>query len=190
MFAKPHAHGRHMVASAWKCARIVAVLIAVANLAKGVVQVICHGASSEAQDRQNGRDQNSNDVSARCASHRQTPNIIFASPNFACSNSELLTGDRHRIPVPRRLQWHLAQDLGITLLISRAVRFLTASGDSDGQRGPEPQNDAPIAGAFAEYEKARLVQGMQGRSETKARRLLRVLQLRIGAMSAASGNAE
>ena len=52
----------------------------------------------------------------------------------------------------------MAQELGITLLISRGVRLLTASGDDltasdDATRKMMRQ----IAGAFAEYEKARLV---------------------------------
>ena len=52
----------------------------------------------------------------------------------------------------------MAQELGITLLISRGVQLLTASGDDltasdDPTRKMMRQN----AGAFAEYETARLV---------------------------------
>ena len=38
----------------------------------------------------------------------------------------------------------MAQELGITLLISRGVQLLTASGDdSDGKRRPDAEDDAP-----------------------------------------------
>ena len=38
----------------------------------------------------------------------------------------------------------MAQELGITLLISRGVRLLTASGDdSDRKRRPDAEDDAP-----------------------------------------------
>ena len=51
----------------------------------------------------------------------------------------------------------MAQELGITLLISR-VRLLTASGDNLTASGdPTRKMMRQIAGAFAEYEKARLV---------------------------------
>jgi transposase InsO family protein len=48
--------------------------------------------------------------------------------------------------------------LGITLLISRGVRLLTASGDDlTATDDPTRKMMRQIAGAFAEYEKARLV---------------------------------
>src|SRR4249920_3230125 len=52
----------------------------------------------------------------------------------------------------------MAQELGITLLISRGVRLLTASGDDlTASDHPTRKMMRQIAGAFAEYEKARLV---------------------------------
>ena len=52
----------------------------------------------------------------------------------------------------------MAQELGITLLISRDVRLLTASGDDlTASDDPSRKMMRQIAGAFAEYEKARLV---------------------------------
>ena len=52
----------------------------------------------------------------------------------------------------------MAQELGITLLISRGVRLVTASGDDlTASDDPTRKMMRQIAGAFAEYEKARLV---------------------------------
>jgi DNA invertase Pin-like site-specific DNA recombinase len=52
----------------------------------------------------------------------------------------------------------IAQELGITLLISRGVRLVTASGDDlTASDDPTRKMMRQIAGAFAEYEKARLV---------------------------------
>jgi DNA invertase Pin-like site-specific DNA recombinase len=49
----------------------------------------------------------------------------------------------------------MAQELGITLLISRSVRLLTAA-DLTASEDPTRKMMRQIAGAFAEYEKARL----------------------------------
>ena len=52
----------------------------------------------------------------------------------------------------------MAQELGITLLISRGVRLMTAAGDDlTASEDPTRKMMRQIAGAFAEYEKARLV---------------------------------
>jgi DNA invertase Pin-like site-specific DNA recombinase len=52
----------------------------------------------------------------------------------------------------------MAQELGITLLISRGVRLLTVAGDDlTASDDPTRKMMRQIAGAFAEYEKARLV---------------------------------
>jgi Resolvase, N terminal domain len=52
----------------------------------------------------------------------------------------------------------MAQELGIALLISRGVQLLTASGDDlTASDDPTRKMMRQIAGAFAEYEKARLV---------------------------------
>lgn len=52
----------------------------------------------------------------------------------------------------------MAQELGVTLLISRGVRLLTGSGDDlTASDDPTRKMMRQIAGAFAEYEKARLV---------------------------------
>jgi DNA invertase Pin-like site-specific DNA recombinase len=52
----------------------------------------------------------------------------------------------------------MAQELGITLLINRGVRLLTAGGDDlTASDDPSRKMMRQIAGAFAEYEKARLV---------------------------------
>jgi DNA invertase Pin-like site-specific DNA recombinase len=64
----------------------------------------------------------------------------------------------------------IAQELGILLLIKRGVRLLTASGDdlcdtSDPSRVMMRQ----IAGAFAQYEKARLVARLRRAREVKGK---------------------
>src|SRR6516165_5942134 len=64
----------------------------------------------------------------------------------------------------------VAQELGILLLIKRGVRLLTASGDdlcdtSDPSRVMMRQ----IAGAFAQYEKARLVARLKRAREVKGK---------------------
>jgi DNA invertase Pin-like site-specific DNA recombinase len=52
----------------------------------------------------------------------------------------------------------MAQELGISLLIARGVRLLTAAGDDlTASDDPTRKMMRQIAGAFAEYEKARLV---------------------------------
>lgn len=52
----------------------------------------------------------------------------------------------------------MAQELGISLLITREVRLLTSSGDDlTASDDPSRKMMRQIAGAFAEYEKARLV---------------------------------
>jgi DNA invertase Pin-like site-specific DNA recombinase len=52
----------------------------------------------------------------------------------------------------------MAQELGVALLIARRVRLLTASGDDlTNSDDPSRKMIRQIAGAFAEYEKARLV---------------------------------
>ena len=65
----------------------------------------------------------------------------------------------------------MAQELGIALLISRGVRLLTASGDDlTASDDPSRKMMRQIAGAFAEYEKARLVAKLQGRPRPQAGR--------------------
>ena len=52
----------------------------------------------------------------------------------------------------------MAQELGISLLITREVRLITSSGDDlTASDDPSRKLMRQIAGAFAEYEKARLV---------------------------------
>ena len=63
----------------------------------------------------------------------------------------------------------MAQELGITLLISRGVRLLTASGDDlTASDDPTRKMMRQIAGAFAEYEKARLVSKLRHARERAA----------------------
>ena len=63
----------------------------------------------------------------------------------------------------------MAQELGITLLISRGVRLLTASGDDlTASDDPTRKMMRQIAGAFAEYEKARLVPTRESASARSA----------------------
>jgi Sulfatase/Resolvase, N terminal domain len=58
----------------------------------------------------------------------------------------------------------MAQELGITLLISRGVRLLTAAGDDlTASDDPTRKMMRQIAGAFAEYEKARPHWGRVGK---------------------------
>jgi hypothetical protein len=58
----------------------------------------------------------------------------------------------------------VTKELGILALIKRGVRVLTANGDDlTDSSDPFAQNDAAVAGSFAEYEKARLVAKAQGR---------------------------
>lgn len=62
----------------------------------------------------------------------------------------------------------MAQELGITLLISRSVRLLTANGDDlTASEDPSRKMMRQIAGAFAEYEKARLVSKLRHARERK-----------------------
>lgn len=62
----------------------------------------------------------------------------------------------------------MAQELGITVLIQRGVRLITASGDDlTASDDPSRKMMRQIAGAFAEYEKARLVQKLRGARERK-----------------------
>lgn len=62
----------------------------------------------------------------------------------------------------------MAQELGITLLISRQVRLLTASGDDlTASEDPSRKMMRQIAGAFAEYEKARLVAKLKAARDRK-----------------------
>ena len=57
----------------------------------------------------------------------------------------------------------MAQELGITLLISRGVHLITAGGDDlTASDDPSRKMMRQIAGAFAEYEKARLVAKLKG----------------------------
>ena len=64
----------------------------------------------------------------------------------------------------------MAQELGITLLISRGVRLLTALGDDlTASDDPTPKMMRQIAGAFAEYEKARLVSKLRHAASGSAR---------------------
>ena len=64
----------------------------------------------------------------------------------------------------------MAQELGITLLISRGVRLLTASGDDlTASDDPTRKMMRQIAGAFAEYEKARLVSKLRHARERKGK---------------------
>lgn len=62
----------------------------------------------------------------------------------------------------------MAQELGITVLIQRGVRLLTTSGDDlTASDDPSRKMMRQIAGAFAEYEKARLVAKLKVARERK-----------------------
>jgi DNA invertase Pin-like site-specific DNA recombinase len=64
----------------------------------------------------------------------------------------------------------VAQELGILLLIKRGVRLLTASGDDlCDTSNPSPVMMRQIAGAFAQYEKARLVARLRRAREVKGK---------------------
>ena len=64
----------------------------------------------------------------------------------------------------------MAQELGITLLINRGVRLLTASGDDlTASDDPSRKMMRQIAGALAEYEKARLVHKLRHARERQRR---------------------
>jgi DNA invertase Pin-like site-specific DNA recombinase len=64
----------------------------------------------------------------------------------------------------------MAQELGITLLISRGVRLVTAAGDDlTASDDPSRKMMRQIAGAFAEYEKARLVAKLRSARDRKRR---------------------
>ena len=66
----------------------------------------------------------------------------------------------------------MAQQLGITLLINRGVRLLTASGDDlTASDDPSRKMMRQIAGAFAEYEKARLVHKLKHARDRKRKEL-------------------
>jgi DNA invertase Pin-like site-specific DNA recombinase len=60
----------------------------------------------------------------------------------------------------------VAQELGVLLLIKRAVKVLTASGDDlTDARDPSRVMMRQIAGSFAQYEKTRLVTKLRGARE-------------------------
>lgn len=62
----------------------------------------------------------------------------------------------------------MAQELGISLLIARGVRLLTAAGDDlTASEDPTRKMMRQIAGAFAEYEKARLVAKLKAARDRK-----------------------
>lgn len=62
----------------------------------------------------------------------------------------------------------MAQELGITLLLSRGVRLLTATGDDlTASDDPSRKMMRQIAGSFAEYEKARLVAKLKAARDRK-----------------------
>ena len=62
----------------------------------------------------------------------------------------------------------MVQELGITLLIKRDVRLLTASGDDlTASDDPSRTMMRQVAGAFAEYEKARLVAKLRSGRQRK-----------------------
>lgn len=62
----------------------------------------------------------------------------------------------------------MAQELGITLLIQRGVTLMTASGDDlTASDDPSRKMMRQIAGAFAEYEKARLVAKLKAARDRK-----------------------
>jgi len=64
----------------------------------------------------------------------------------------------------------MTQELGILALISRGVRVLTANGDDlTDSSDPSRKMMRQIAGAFHEYEKARLVAKLKGARERKRR---------------------
>jgi len=66
----------------------------------------------------------------------------------------------------------MAQELGITLLINRGVRLLTASGDDlTASDDPSRKMMRQIAGAFAEYEKARLVSKLRQARQRRRKEL-------------------
>jgi DNA invertase Pin-like site-specific DNA recombinase len=74
------------------------------------------------------------------------------------ANSTEVSIVRAAIHASRFARELMAQELGITLLISRGVRLLTVSGDDlTASEDPSRKMMRQIAGAFAEYEKARLV---------------------------------
>ena len=62
----------------------------------------------------------------------------------------------------------MTQELGVALLVKRGVQLLTANGD-DLTASDDPSRNMmrQIAGAFAEYEKARLVAKLQGARDRK-----------------------
>jgi DNA invertase Pin-like site-specific DNA recombinase len=62
----------------------------------------------------------------------------------------------------------MAQELGVSLLIARGVRLVTASGDDmTASDDPTRKMMRQIAGAFAEYEKARLVEKLKQARDRK-----------------------
>src|SRR3954471_8010712 len=66
----------------------------------------------------------------------------------------------------------MTQELGILALIKRGVRVLTANGDDlTDESDPSRKMMRQIAGAFAEYEKARLVAKLRvARNRVRAER--------------------
>jgi IS5 family transposase len=75
----------------------------------------------------------------------------------------------------------LAQELGVLIMARRGVRVVTASGeDQTGTDDPAKVMMRQVAGAFAEYEKARLVRKLKGARDRRSAELGRRVEGRKG----------
>src|SRR3954454_14013549 len=75
----------------------------------------------------------------------------------------------------------LAQELGVLIMLARGVRVVTTSGeDLTSTDDPAKVMMRQVAGAFAEYEKARLVQKLRGARDRASARLGRRVEGRKG----------
>jgi DNA invertase Pin-like site-specific DNA recombinase len=75
----------------------------------------------------------------------------------------------------------LAQELGVLIMAGRGVRVVTASGeDLTGTDDPAKVMMRQVAGAFAEYEKARLVLKLRGARDRRSAALGRRVEGRKG----------
>ena len=96
---------------------------------------------------------------------------IEARPGFAALLDKLEGNGARTVIVEdasRFARQLMAQELGISLLIKRGVRLLTAAGDDLTQSDDPSRNMMrQVAGAFAEYEKARLVEKLRKGSQER-----------------------
>src|SRR4051794_31568718 len=109
---------------------------------------------------------------------------VETRPGFAAMLAEV-EGDGVRLVLvedaSRFARSVLAQELGVLIMLARGVRVVTPRGeDLTSTDDPAKVMMRQVAGAFAEYEKARLVQKLRGARDRASDRLGRRVEGRKG----------